>query len=88
MKATLEFNLPEETEEYETTMSASKMSSFIHEMVNGGLRSVTKYDNFEILQDIDKEKLTEKEHELVQNVIQSVRSYIARTLDENGLGDF
>jgi hypothetical protein len=85
MKAILEFNLPEDSDEYETAMNAGKMSAFIHEMTGGELRNITKYDNFTILQDIDKDKLTEKEYELVQSVVGAIRSYIGITLSEYGL---
>ena len=85
MKAILEFNLPEDTEEYETTMNAGKMSSFIHEMVNGELRGVTKYGNLTMFDPSNSNKYSEKEVEFIQSIVSSVREYIADKLTENGL---
>ncbi len=43
--ATLTFNLPDEREEYETTMKASSYAAAIWELDQTHLRSATKYDN-------------------------------------------
>ena len=66
MKATLTFNLPEEKEEFETTLLAGKMASFIREFENY-LRRLDKYDlretyNIVEIRDDFYEKL--REHDL------------------------
>lgn len=90
MKATLEFNLPEETEEYETYMNAGKMSSFIHEMVHGKLRNLTKYEDFSVLYGdyFEEGTLSDNDKEIISKVIHAVRSYIGDQLAEHGLDNF
>ncbi len=43
--ATLQFNLPEEREEYELCMKAGRLSSMLWEFDQTHLRGATKYDN-------------------------------------------
>lgn len=56
-KATLEFNLPEEREEYELTVKAGALCSFIFEF-SQYLRSQYKYND----------TLTEEQHELLEKI--------------------
>lgn len=48
MKAILEFNLPEDTQEYENAMNGQRLSIVISDLLNY-LRQKSKYENFETL---------------------------------------
>lgn len=96
MKATLEFNLPEEREEYELTLQASKMSLLIWHFENDFLRANLKYGiGHDLLHEIKKEVATVNEYssgedraevptELdIELVLEAVRNIWYRMKDEN-----
>ena len=96
MKATLEFNLPEEREEYELTLQASKMSRLIWDFETGFLRANLKYGiGPDLLDEIKKEVASANEYssgeeraevptELdIELVLEAVRNIWYRMKDEN-----
>jgi hypothetical protein len=78
-KVTLEFNLPEEKSEYETTIQAGAMHSIIWDLDNHILRSAIKYES------IDDPKLLEllnKDKEHTIEVLQAVRDILTKLVNE------
>lgn len=65
MKATLEFNLPEETDEFNSAVNGHKWKSVVWD-TDQSIRRTLSYD----------ETLTEKEYELVQSIRDTLRSLI------------
>lgn len=63
-KAILEFNLPEEREDFELHMNASKYFCAIHDIKNY-IRQLNKYDERDT---IPKEELTEKLYALLDDL--------------------
>lgn len=60
MKVTLEFNLPEDTDEHNMTMNAGKYHGIIHDILQY-VRTLRKYDG---RTEIPIEELADKIHEL------------------------
>lgn len=96
MKATLEFNLPEEREEYELTLQASKMSQLIWSFEQEFLRANLKYSvGPDLLDEIKKEVASVNQYssgeeraevptELdIELVLEAVRSIWYRMKEEN-----
>ena len=65
MKATLEFNLPEETEEFNSAVNGHKWKSVVW-YIDENIRQTLKYN----------ETLTEKEYELVESIRDNIYSFI------------
>lgn len=63
-KAILEFQLPEDCEDFNMTLNASKYYCAIHDIKNY-MRELTKYDERE---SVPKDEIVDKIHDLISNL--------------------
>ncbi len=83
MKAILEFNLPEEQEDYEYAVNGSKLESQINDY-DMYLRSMYKYDVIpdDLLEELGKESFTDEEKALIGNLAQYFRQVLSKARRE------
>jgi hypothetical protein len=86
MKVVLEYQLPEETEEYELAMDGNKRSCALSQIDNA-LRAVVKYENFSMFtSEFTAEELeSDKYKDIIIAATLAIRQRISDILIESGI---
>ena len=86
MKVILEYQLPEETEEYELAMDGNKRSHALH-VIDNALRSVVKYEDFSMFtSEFTAEELeSDKYKDVIIAATLAIRQRISDILIESGV---